>query len=319
MIVSVVSPQADNNGNSIASIFLALGLGAMRHQVMLTHTAPSCESFHTYFGLKTVEDKTSTPTQLVKLLGLGALNPDDVRDYCRMVTDGVYVFTNRMPEFTQEDMYEFVTFSCMIQSFDYIVYDINDISEKTSQYAISQSDVVVINLTQALDDLRGFVAQKERLLRMCKGKKVILLCNHYSPVVSKTKDIAKTIGTRAGIYVIHHNPWIQWACNNGQIVSLMLQAKQGQPGVIELAKDSSALAGVVSKAKISNAKEKQQKTREMLIANKQKAEKPQKSDKKSTAEPGAVEPVIDEPIGVEPTVVEKADISAEGTLGGEES
>ena len=105
MIVAVMSPQTEGNGNTITSIFLALGLATSNKKVLLKHTNPNSGSFYKYLGLEQYEDKTTTPTQLVKLLRQGAIQPEEITDYCKHAFDGLDVFTTKQTSFTDKDMY----------------------------------------------------------------------------------------------------------------------------------------------------------------------------------------------------------------------
>ena len=80
MVISVMSPHTSGNGTTTTALLLALGLGNMKKKVLLTHTDSVSESFYTYLGLQQFEDKTSTPTQMVKLLREGAIQSEDISD-----------------------------------------------------------------------------------------------------------------------------------------------------------------------------------------------------------------------------------------------
>ena len=76
MVVAVISPHTHNNGNTMTSILTALGLAELKKTVLLTHTCARSDAFYQYLGLNSYEDKTSTPTQLVKLMREGAIKPE---------------------------------------------------------------------------------------------------------------------------------------------------------------------------------------------------------------------------------------------------
>ena len=107
MVISVVSPHCEKNGNTTVSLFLALGLGAMKKMVLLAHTDAISDSLYMYLGLQSFEDKTSTPTQMVKLLREGAIQSEAIPDYCKNIADNTYLFTNNKRNFTDEDMETF--------------------------------------------------------------------------------------------------------------------------------------------------------------------------------------------------------------------
>lgn len=255
MIVAVISPHTSHNGNTITASLLALGLGSMNKKVLLTHSNAISQSFYTYFGLEQYEDKTTTPTQLVKLLREGAIQPEAISDYCKEVTDGVFVFTNNKTNFSDNDMYEFSDFIMQLSDYDFIIYDINNLDTPTATEVLKNADVVIMNLTQSILELQEFSAMKESLMKRCKNKQVILVCNKYSGIAGKQKDISKMINEKADSNVIHYNPWIQYACNNGKLLDLYKTIKGKGDKLIELDKDILRLATLVSKAKIMVSKQ----------------------------------------------------------------
>ena len=65
---------------------------------------PISNSFYSYFNFIGYQDKTSTPTQIVKILKEGGLTADDISDYCKQITDDLEAFTNDAANFNQDDM-----------------------------------------------------------------------------------------------------------------------------------------------------------------------------------------------------------------------
>lgn len=256
MIVAVISPHTRHNGNTITSSLLALGLGSMNKKVLLTHSNAISNSFYTYFGLEQYEDKTTTPTQLVKLLREGAIQPESISDYCKEVNDGVFLFTNNKTNFSDNDMFEFSDFIMQLSDYDFIIYDVNDMESPTAVEVLKCADVVVVNLTQSILELQEFKDIKENVMKRCRGKKVILVCNKFSGVIGKSKDVAKLIGEKADCNVIHYNPWIPFACNNGKLLDLYKTIKGKGSKIIELDKDIVRLVTLISKAKIAVSKQK---------------------------------------------------------------
>ena len=182
MLVAVLSPHAHGNGNTVSSILLALGLGNMKKKVLLTHTDNVSESFNLYLGLQQFEDKTSTPTQMVKLLREGAIQPEAISDYCKNVADNVYVFTNVKSNFSDEDMRTLSEYLVEHSDFDYIVYDFNSFETETAEFILKKADVVVLNVTQSYKELDDFKAESKKYAKMLMGKKMVLVCNKYNSI-----------------------------------------------------------------------------------------------------------------------------------------
>ncbi len=273
MLISVMSPHTEGNGNSTTALFLALGLGSMKKKVFLTHTDSISSDFHTYLGLHTHTDKTSTPTQLVKLLREGAIQSQDIEDYCVNVTDSTFVFGNVMPNFSAEDMETMADFVIDESEFDYVVYDINNMDTNTARNVVDKSDVLVLNVTQSVAELKKLKAYLEKNKRKLVGKKLVLVCNKFSGVAGKTTEIAKVLGLKANVYVIHYNPWIVNASNQGALPVVYGNIKMKRNKVVELNSDISKLAGSVSKIKINKLKEKQEARKAVLAEQAREAEK----------------------------------------------
>ena len=156
MVISVISPHCGGNGNTITALFTALGLGNMKKKVLLTHTDSVSNSLYAYLGLQQFEDKTSTPTQMVKLLREGAIQSEAIPDYCKNVADNVYVFTNNKSNFGGEDMLTFSEYLVDHSDFEYIIYDFNSVESETAKYILGKSELVILNFTQSYSELDDF-------------------------------------------------------------------------------------------------------------------------------------------------------------------
>ena len=104
MVISVMSPHSNNNGNTTLAMLIALYLANNGKSTCLTHVKPISNSFKTYLNLVDYVDKTSTPSQIVKILKEGDLSKDDISDYCKKVSNNLEVFTNESTSFSQDDM-----------------------------------------------------------------------------------------------------------------------------------------------------------------------------------------------------------------------
>lgn len=256
MIISVVSPHSSRTGNTVSSILLALGLADTKRKVLLTHIKPQSFSFDQYLGLKDFEDKTTTPTQLVKLMREGAIKTEDIGDYCKLFEEYLYVFTNKETNFSEHDIHTLIeTLLRGEMPFDYLVFDIDEKTEhETTELVLSKSNIIILNVTDSFSDLSDFNRQRERIAKMCKGKKVILLCSMYDPRVVKLKEITGILKLDTNCYTIRRNVWLKWGCNKGKIVDVFKQAKLKNPELLEAYRDANSLAMAVSKAKIAIGK-----------------------------------------------------------------
>lgn len=258
MIISVISPHAKRNGNTVSSILLSLGLGELKRKVLLTHVKPQSSAFEYYLGLKAYEDKTSTPTQLVKLMREGAIQPEEIGDYCKVINDYVDVFTNNATNFSEKDMSTLLSF--LIGSsvnYEYVVIDVDqNIDHETTKKVLNKSDIVILNVSPSFHELEEFKAMEEKIKKLTAGKKVLLLTSMYDSKACKLKEIPKVIGVKTTSYMIRENSWIKYGCNYGKINYVFEQSKAKDPDVIEIARDVAALTTAISKAKIAIAKQK---------------------------------------------------------------
>ncbi len=258
MIVSVMSPHSEGTGSTTTALLLALGLGSMKKKVLVTHTDNVSSSFYNYLGLHQFEDKTSTPTQMVKLLREGAIQSEAIPDYCKNVAENVYVFTNMKSNFSDEDMLTLSEYLVGHSDFDFLVYDFNNFESETAKFVLQNSDVVIINCTQSFKELDKFKKESQRIAKLLNGKKLILVCNKYNSLVSKDSDVPKRLGIKAPCNVIHYNPWLIMASNSGQLLQLYKNIRAKNSKVVELNNDINRLASVITKVRIANIKQKQE-------------------------------------------------------------
>lgn len=253
MIVSVISPHTQNNGNTITAILMALGLADVKKSVFLTHATPRSDVFYNYLGLHSFEDKTNTPTQLVKLMRDEAIKIEDIGDYCKTIIDGCDVFANNTKTFTEDDMKELMTRLTDANKYDYMIVDVdeNDITKEIPAMLIERSDIVVFNLTQSLSDILEFNKNRDYYMKLTSGKKVIFVCNMFSSTAWAVKDFTKKLGVKTTACVVHFNNWIRWGCNNGKLLDVYKFIKLKDPRVIELEKDIVGLASAINKARIA--------------------------------------------------------------------
>lgn len=265
MLVSVMAPHCENNGNTTTAILLALGLGGMKKKVLLTHTDNISNSFYTYLGLHQFEDKTSTPTQMVKLLREGAIQSDAIQDYCKNVTENVYVFTNNKNNFTDSDMETFSKFLVENSDFEYLIYDFNNFESETAKYILKNSEVIIINLTQSKIELNNFKTEIEKYKKIFAGKKIMLVVNNWEQIIGKDIDVTKEIKVVGRPSIIHHNPYITKMSNEGKLLDLYTYVKRKDSRLAELNGDINKLASNLMRIKISNMKARQEEHKKTLL------------------------------------------------------
>lgn len=286
MIISVVTPHEQNSGNTTLALLMAHALADLKRNVFFSHVKPKSPSLYTYLGLSAFDDKTSTPTQLVKLMREGAIRVADIGDYCKNDVEYLDIFTNYSDNFTQDDMdtlLEFVT-SSPDSEYEYQVFDIDaDISHPSALHVLKKSDIIVLNLNSSVHSLEIFKETQPSLFKLFKDKKVIMVVNKYDSRVSKLKDVAKLIGAKTSPYQLRYNSWLQWACNRGKLSYLYLQGKAKDGDVIDIHKDVTTLALGVSKARVAILKQRQREGKIVSAKADNKPEPPKETDRKKTS------------------------------------
>lgn len=257
MLISVFSPHTTNNGNTVSSILLAMGLADMKRNIILTHTEPNSLAFYKYMGLSEVEDKTCTPTQLVKLLNQGAIKPDEILDYCKQVNEYLYAFTSNNESFDEKDMGVMLEYLCDNKVSEYTVVDIDsDFTSTNADLVLRKSDVIVLNFSPSYLEVDEFNAIKDRVLKICKDKIVVLLCNRYTDSACKLKDFTAKLEANTRCYVIHNNNYIPWGCNDGKLYEVYKKARIKDYRAIELNNDILSLTKAIGKINLAKKKKK---------------------------------------------------------------
>lgn len=257
MIISLLSPHTTRSGNTTSSILLALALADLKRPVFLSHVAPTSSSFEQYLGLKEFEDKTSTPTQLVKLLREGAIQPDDIGDYSKSIVDYLDVFTSTDSRFSEEDALSLLNFIVgRTSKYDYLLFDIDTpLASPVAASVIKTSSLVILNVTTSLLDAQRFQTYSKELLKVCQGKKIMVLCSDYDPRVIALKDLKKALGLDASIYSMRSNFWLQKGANRGSLANMYKLGRSNDSDVVDVYRDAVALANAVSKARIAISKQ----------------------------------------------------------------
>ena len=253
MVVAVISPHAHNNGNTMTSILTALGLAELKKTVLLTHTSARSDSFYQYLGLNSYEDKTSTPTQLVKLMREGAIKPEEIGDYCKSLMENCDVFTNNLKSFSEDDMFVLMNFLTSDSHYEYMIVDVDedDLTKEIPALVLERADIIILNMSQSFLEIDRFKKMKEKMLKTFSGKKIMLVCNMWNNTVCKEKDFKSRFGEKVALNVIHFNHWLRYACNTGNIMMVYKKVRQKDARVVELGSDIAKLASNLNKLRLA--------------------------------------------------------------------
>ncbi len=263
MNISVLSPQAHNTGNTTLAILVALEMANRGNKVCLTHANSESASFYEYFNLRNFEDKTSTPSLVVKLLKENAIVKDEIHHYCKKVTENLEVFSNNSKNFTSEDMQYMLKYIGTNFPHDHIVFDIDigiyDIpGNAVTRDIILNSDIVVLSMSQAVQRLRVFETRKKDILEVIGKKPIVVVINKFNEISASVKEVAQWMGIKKpnNWLLMRYNPWVDWGTNHGQIVHVFEQMKKRDTRVIDVATDLEKIGGVISKISIEKGNRK---------------------------------------------------------------
>lgn len=258
MRVAVVSPHARNNGNTTLAMLIGLEYASQNKLTCLTHIMPTSPSFQKYLSFKNYVDKTSTPSQIVKILKEGGLTGDEARDYCKQITENLEVFTNQTTNFNQDDMNFMYKYIAKAFPHEHVIFDVDDDNLEQCESVIKLCDVVVLNVGQSIVELDEFRVNKDRYMKVIGNKPIIVVVNQYNSTCGSLQDVAKWMGIKKpnGWLVLHYNPWIRWATNKGNLNSLFRNIIKKDPRVIELQADLFKICSTIAKAKSVSDKKK---------------------------------------------------------------
>ena len=228
MIISVTSPVHGQAGNTTAALLISLLLAKEHNKsVCLTHLSPQSSAFYTYLGLDGLEDKTCAPSQVVKLLREGAIEPRDMADYCLRVCDNLDIFSNNSKSFSGDDMELTQRFILENMPHDFIVLDVDiNTNEPLTKLARSKTDLNIVCLTQSLNVTQRYADVFTEKSAKKQAKNTLLLCNHYSPDVGSVGAFAKGIGAKAkDCRTLHHSAMLMKMANAGRMSEIIPLAK----------------------------------------------------------------------------------------------
>lgn len=256
MRIAVIAPHIHSNGATALTMMIALELSNSGRPTCISHIRPSSDSFYKYLNFIGYQDKTSTPSQIVKILKEGGLSKDDVTDYCKRVAENLEAFTNDSSNFSQSDMNYMVNYMAKSFPHEHVVFDVDDNNIDQNAAVIKLCDVIVLNITQNIAELRRFYENKEEYMKLFEGKPLVVVVNKYNSIKGTLKETANWMGVRKpnNWLVLHENPWLAWSSNHGQLNQLYKKIKDKDARVIELNADLVKIASTLAKAKVSKDK-----------------------------------------------------------------
>lgn len=263
MRVSVISPHTRKNGNTTLAMLIALEVSKQGKNSCITHINPLSNSFFKYLNFMGYQDKTSTPSQIVKIIKEVDIADDDITDYCKRVSGSLEAFTNNTTNFSQEDMNFMIDYIAKSFPHEYVIFDVDNNDLEQSQKVVELSDIVVLNITQSVIELEKFRDNKERYIELLGDKPVAVVVNKYNSIKGTLKEAANWMGAKRfnNVAVLHENPWITWATNHGRLNQLYKRIGEKDSRVIELNADLIKIVNTIIKVKITLDKKQGRKRR----------------------------------------------------------
>ena len=256
MRIAVISPHVNKNGTTTVAMLIAMELASSGKLTCLTHVKPKSEAFSSYLNFKGFNDKTSTPSQIVKILREGALTGDDARAYCKDVSYNLEAFTNEASNFSEEDMAFMYKYIAKAFPHENVVFDVDSEDFEVNKSVVKLCDVAVIVISQNAVELKSFRENKDKYIELLAGKPYIFVVNRYNSISASLKEVAKWAGGSKpkNFNILHDNPWIRWATNHGKLNELARAIIKKDPRVIEIQSDLSRICTAIAKAKVSKDK-----------------------------------------------------------------
>lgn len=256
MRIAVISPHARNNGTTTLSMLIGLEYASLGKSTCITHIKPISHSFNKYLNFEGFTDKTSTPSQIVKIIKEGELTGNGASDYCKKVSNNLEAFTNEASNFNQEDMNYMFAYIAKAFPHENVIFDVDDENLEQCKMVIKMCDVIVLNVNQSIKDLEIFKENKDKYLQLFGDKPIVVVVNRFHSSCGTLKEVANWMGIKKpnGWVILHDNPWIRWATNHGKLNVLFKNISAKDPRVIELEADLSKICSTIAKAKTSQAK-----------------------------------------------------------------
>lgn len=166
---------------------------------------------------------------LLKLADSNRITPDVIHDYTKII------FKNRLEvlyspmdieQEKQEDIME--KFKTIILNasryYDYVFVDLEKGSKHEAEAEILQaSDIIVANVQQGMNSITSFLATDE--MKAYADKMIWNLCRYDKKSKYNTKNIVRTILKRKAVYETHYNTLVFEACQEGNLVELLIRFK----------------------------------------------------------------------------------------------
>jgi len=250
MRVSVISPDRRQGGTTV-SVLLALALAqTQNYTTCLTYTGGK-NSIAGMLGLKPLEDKTRSLTQVIKLLESNAISNEEILDYCIQVpgVPNLQLVDTSSDSITDEETAKLLKFFISRLSHQIVITDVStEIYEEITASIIDESDLIVMVVTQSREikeKLRQW--EQAQIMGRLNAKGLVFIVNQYDPYVEAFRMTSKSMKIKhTRCAKLSYNPFIKKTSNIGKLQTILPYILDKDPRVIELNNDLKECLAIVT-------------------------------------------------------------------------
>lgn len=255
MNIAVVSPHSNKVGTTTVASLIAFELSMRGRTVCMTHVTAKSPTLFGYFGINNIEDKTSNPHKIVKMLRESIIRPEDVRDYCKPINNNYDMFSVDRADFEKDDLLFALDYISTSFPHDFIVYDFDSgkLEGEIEETLIRRMDMAVIVISPDKYDLEKFKKQSKHMIAQLGKMPIMVVVNQFTGVSGSLKEVASWAGVKQPNrwYTVRYNAYLQWATNNGKMGYISERMRADDSRVIDIAKDAKSIGNGILKIKVA--------------------------------------------------------------------
>ncbi len=222
MKVAIYSPVRRQGCTSV-SVLIGAALAYVNNmKICLTYTGNESISLNIALGLREIQDRTRSLTQVIRMLEANSILKEDINDYLTPLSDRLDIMQTSGDYISSEESDKLLTFVLNNLLHELIITDINsEPYEVRTKEILSNADIIIVLVSQGMDVISKYKLWKKSDL-FPDPSKIIHVVNNYNPNISSLKDFAKVIGIKhTKIAKITSNPFIAKMSNMGQLHKLI--------------------------------------------------------------------------------------------------
>ena len=235
-----MSPHCHSNGNTTVAALLSATLAKQNTKVCLTHVVAKSEAIYPYYSI--TSNGFTDAIQLIKLIRTGGMQKNSLSNYCKNVSNNYDIFSlDSSVNIPDVEIADVVTYIAQNAPYDYVIFDIdeNNLDKPNVQAVIDNADCIILVLSQMLTEINRFNKMREIFVSKTNKIPKIVVVNKYRNSLGNLKDFAAKIGVKniKHWHYIHHNPYVRYLENMGQLLVLSEAIRKKEGEVLELDSD----------------------------------------------------------------------------------